>query len=159
MKWFFHLAIFFLLYGPIAFIGQVIGHTFSLHIDGYGLWVLAALCTLTRWDSVCSMILLGLWLDALQPNVDHFGLQSLWLSVTVWVCQKPSWRLIFEAHLRIMAAFFQTVLQFLSLGCLFALHQVPITCLSSYFPSWLVSTLLCVILIKPLLSFQRKYLE
>lgn len=159
MKCFFHLANFFLLYFPLAFIAQLIGHTFSLHIDGYGLWVLAALCKLTRWESVCSMIVLGLWLDALQPNVYQFGLQSLWLSMTVWVCQKPSWRLIFEAHLRTSAAFFQTVLQFLSLGCFFIIHHVPITYLGAYFSSWFFSTFLCVILVKPLLSFQRKYIE
>jgi hypothetical protein len=157
MRNFRHLTIFSLIYLPMLFASQVIGQTFSININLYGLYFMAAVCGLRRTEAVLAMLLLGFWIDALQADVNLFGLSALWLSAFAFVCHKPSWRVVLEAHVRILGIFIQCLLQIAYLLCAFAVTHTPVCCLQFYLVSFLLSATLTAGLTSPLLRFQKKF--
>ena len=157
MRSFRHLTIFSLIYLPMLFASQVIGQTFSININLYGLYFMAAVCGLRRTEAVLAMLFLGFWLDALQTDMNLFGLSALWLSAFAFACYKPSWRVVLEAHVRILGIFIQCLLQMAYLLCAFAVTHTPVRCLQFYAWSFVISAVFTAILTPQLLHFQRKF--
>ena len=153
------LVIFFFIYLPIAFLSQMFGQMFSVHIDLYGLYFMAAVCGLRQMEAVIAMLLLGFWIDALQADMNLFGLSALWLSAFAFVCHKPSWRVVLEAHARILGIFIQCLLQMAYLLCAFAVTHTTVRYLQFYLVSFLLSVVLTAILTPPLLHFQKRFFE
>ena len=157
MRSFRHLTIFSLIYLPMLFASQVIGQSFSININLYGLYFMAAVCGLRRTEAVLAMLLLGFWIDALQADVNLFGLSALWLSAFAFVCHKPSWCVVLEAHVRILGVCAQCFLQLVYLLCAFTVTHTPMYYVRFYLGSFLISAVFTAILTPPLLRFQRKF--
>ena len=152
------LMIFLAIFLPIVFASQLFGQMFSVHINLYGLYFMAAVCGLRRSEAVLATVFLGLWLDALQPDMRLFGLQALLLSALTYACYKQNWRVVFEAYSRTFAVCAQCFLQPIGLLCVFAVYRIPIRCFQFYVSSFLASVILSAILTPPLLHFQKKRL-
>lgn len=157
MRSFRHLTIFSLIYLPMLFASQVIGQTFSININLYGLYFMAAVCGLRQTEAVLAMLFLGFWLDALQTGTNLFGLSALWLSAFALVCHKRSWRVVLEAHARILSVCAQCFLQISYLLFAFAVTHTPVCYVQFYLGSFLASAILTAILTPPLLRFQKKF--
>lgn len=157
MKTVWHGAIFALIYLPIIFISQMLGQMFSVRIDLYGLYLMAAVCGLKRTEAVLATLFLGFWLDALQTGTNLFGLSALWLSALAFVCHKRSWRVILEAHARFFGVCAQCLLRGIYLLCSFAVTHTSVRYVQFYLGSFLISVVLTAILTPSLLRFQKKY--
>ena len=150
------LVIFFFIYLPIAFLSQMFGQMFSVHIDLYGLYFMAAVCGLRQMEAVIAMLLLGFWIDALQSEY-LFGLSALLLSALTFACHKPSWRVVLEAHARIFSVCAQCLLQGTYLLCAFTATHTPLRYVQFYLGSFLCSAVLTAVLTPLLLRFQKKF--
>lgn len=157
MRSFRRLVIFFVFYLPIAFLSQMLGQTFSVYIDLFGLYFMAAVCGLQRTEAVIAMLLLGFWIDALQTDTNLFGSSALLLSAPAFVCHKQSWRVVLEAHAWILGIFIQCLLQIAYLLCAFTVTHTPVRCLQFYLASFLLSATLIAILTSSLLRLQKKF--
>lgn len=140
----------------MVFSSQVLGQTFSININLYGLYFTVAVCGLERTEAVIAAIISGFWLDALQTEC-LFGLSALLLSALTFACHKQSWRVVLEAHARILSVCAQWFLQGTYLFCAFALTHTSVWYLQFYLGSFLVSAVLTAILTPPLLRFQKKF--
>ena len=143
----------------MMFASQVIGQTLSININLYGLYFTVAVCGLGRTEAVIAMLFLGFWIDALQTDMNLFGLSALWLSAFAFVCHKRSWRVVLEAHARILGIFIQCLLQMAYLLCAFAVTHTTVRYLQFYLVSFLLSVVLTAILTPPLLHFQKRFFE
>ena len=141
----------------MMFASQVIGQTLSININLYGLYFTVAVCGLGRTEAVIAMLFLGFWLDALQTDMNLFGLSALWLSAFAFVCHKRSWRVVLEAHARILAVCAQCLLQGMYLLCAFAVTHTSMRYLQFYLGSFLASAILTAVLTPLLLRFQKKF--
>jgi len=150
------LVIFFFIYLPIVFALQTLGQMFSVRIDLYGLYFMAAVCGLERTEAVIAMLLLGFWIDALQAEC-LFGLSALLLSALTFACHRQSWRVVLEAHARILGVCAQCFLQGIYLLCAFTVTHTPMHYVRFYLGSFLMSAVLTAILTPPLLRFQKKF--
>ena len=157
MRSFRRLVIFFFIYLPIVFASQTLGQIFSVHIDLYGLYFMAAVCGLQRTEAVIATLFLGFCLDALQTDMRLFGLSALLLSAFAFVCHKRSWRVVLEAHARTLGIFIQCFLQMAYLLCAFTVTHTPMHYVRFYLGSFLASAVLTAILTPPLLRFQKKF--
>ena len=156
MRSFRHLVIFFFLYFPMMFASQVLGQTFSININLYGLYFTVAVCGLERKEAVIAAMISGFWIDALQSEY-LFGLSALLLSALTFACHKQSWRVVLEAHARIFSVCAQWFLQGTYLFCAFVVTHTSVWYLQFYLGSFLVSAVLTAILTPPLLRFQKKF--
>jgi len=156
MRSFRRLVIFFFIYLPIAFLSQMLGQMFSVRIDLYGLYFMVAVCGLERTEGGIAAIVSGFWTDALQTEC-LFGLSPLLLSALTFACHKRSWRVVLEAHARILSVCAQWFLQGTYLFCAFAVTHTSVWYLQFYLGSFLVSAVLTAILTPPLLRFQKKF--
>lgn len=157
MRSFRHLTIFSLIYLPMLFASQVIGQTFSININLYGLYFMAAVCGLRRTEAVLAMLFLGFWLDALQTDAKLFGLSVLLLSALTFACHRQGWRVVLEAHARILSVCAQCFLQGIYLLCAFTVTHTPMHYVRFYLGSFLMSAVLTAIVTPPLLRFQKKF--
>lgn len=156
MRSFRRLVIFSLIYLPIAFLSQMLGQMFLVSIDLYGLYFMAAVCGSERTEAVIAAIVSGFWTDALQTEC-LFGLSALLLSALTFACHRQSWRVVLEAHARILSVCAQWFLQGTYLLCAFAVTHTSVWYLQFYLGSFLVSAVLTAILTPPLLRFQKKF--
>jgi rod shape-determining protein MreD len=156
MRSFRHLTIFSLIYLPMLFASQVIGQTFSININLYGLYFMAAVCGLRRTEAVIATIVSGFWMDVLQTEC-LFGLSALLLSALTFACHKQSWRVVLEAHARILSVCAQCFLQGIYLLCAFTVTHTPMHYVRFYLGSFLISAVLTAIVTPSLLRFQKKF--
>ena len=157
MRSFRRLIIFWAIYLTIIFISQMIGQMFSININLYGLYFTAAVCGLERKEAVTATLCLGFGLDALQSD-RLFGLSALLLSALSFACHKRSWRVVLEAHARILSVGAQGLLQTAHLLCVFIVTHTSVRYLQFYLGSFVCSAVLTAILTPPLLRFQKKYI-
>ena len=178
MRSFRRLVIFFFIYLPIVFASQTLGQMFLVRIDLYGLYFTAAVCGLGRTEAVIATIVSGFWMDVLQTEclfglsalllsaltfACHkqteclFGLSALLLSALTFACHKQSWRVVLEAHARILSVCAQCFLQGIYLLCAFTATHTPMYYVRFYLGSFLISAVFTAILTPPLLRFQRKF--
>ena len=156
MRSFRRLVIFFFIYLPIVFASQTLGQMFLVRIDLYGLYFTAAVCGLGRTEAVIATIVSGFWMDVLQTEC-LFGLSALLLSALTFACHKQSWRVVLEAHARILSVCAQCFLQGIYLLCAFTATHTPMYYVRFYLGSFLISAVFTAILTPPLLRFQRKF--
>ena len=134
----------------------MLGQMFSVRIDLYGLYFMAAVCGLERTEVGIAAIVSGFWTDALQTEC-LFGLSALLLSALTFACHRQSWRAVLEAHARIFSICAQFLLQGTYLFCAFVVTHTSVWYLQFYLGSFLVSAVLTAILTPPLLRFQKKF--
>ena len=156
MRSFRHLTIFSLIYFPMLFASQVLGQTFSININLYGLYFTVAVCGLERKEAVIAAMISGFWIDALQSEY-LFGLSALLLSALTFACHRQSWRVVLEAHARIFGVCAHCFLQGIYLLCAFTVTHTPMHYVRFYLGSFLMSAVLTAILTPPLLRFQKKF--
>ena len=156
MRSFRRLVIFFFFFLPIVFASQTLGQMFLVRIDLYGLYFTAAVCGLGRTEAVIATIVSGFWMDVLQTEC-LFGLSALLLSALTFACHKQSWRVVLEAHARILSVCAQCFLQGIYLLCAFTATHTPMYYVRFYLGSFLISAVFTAILTPPLLRFQRKF--
>ena len=156
MRSFRRLVIFSFIYLPIVFASQTLGQMFLVRIDLYGLYFTAAVCGLGRTEAVIATIVSGFWMDVLQTEC-LFGLSALLLSALTFACHKQSWRVVLEAHARILSVCAQCFLQGIYLLCAFTATHTPMYYVRFYLGSFLISAVFTAILTPPLLRFQRKF--
>ena len=156
MRSFRRLVIFFFIYLPIVFASQTLGQMFLVRIDLYGLYFMVAVCGLERKEAVIAAMISGFWIDALQSEY-LFGLSALLLSALTFACHKQSWRVVLEAHARILSVCAQCFLQGIYLLCAFTVTHTPMHYVRFYLGSFLISAVLTAILTPPLLRFQKKF--
>lgn len=156
MRSFRRLVIFFFIYLPIVFASQTLGQMFLVRIDLYGLYFTAAVCGLGRTEAVIATIVSGFWTDALQTEC-LFGLSALLLSALTFACHRQSWRVVLEAHARILGVCAQCFLQLVYLLCAFTVTHTPMYYVRFYLGSFLISAVFTAILTPPLLRFQKKF--
>lgn len=156
MRSFRRLVIFFFIYLPIVFASQTLGQMFLVHIDLYGLYFMVAVCGLERTEAVIVAIVSGFWTDALQTEC-LFGLSALLLSALIFACHRQSWRVVLEAHARILSVCAQCLLQGIYLLCAFTVTHTPMHYVRFYLGSFLMSAVLTAIVTPPLLRFQKKF--
>ena len=140
----------------MMFASQVLGQTFLININLYGLYFTVAVCGLERKEAVVATIVSGFWTDALQTEC-LFGLSALLLSALTFACHRQSWRVVWEAHARILSICAQFLLQGTYLLCAFAVTHTPVRYVQFYLGSLLISAVLTAILTPPLLRFQKKF--
>ena len=150
------LVIFFFIYLPIVFASQTLGQMFLVRIDLYGLYFMVAVCGLERTEAVIAAIASGFWTDALQTEC-LFGLSALLLSALTFACHRQSWRVVLEAHARILSVCAQCFLQGIYLLCAFTVTHTPMHYVRFYLGSFLMSAVLTAIVTPPLLRFQKKF--
>ena len=156
MRSFRRLVIFFVLYFPMMFASQVLGQTFLININLYGLYFTVAVCGLERKEAVVATIVSGFWTDALQTEC-LFGLSALLLSALTFACHRQSWRVVWEAHARIFSVCAQCFLQGIYLLFAFTATHTPLRYVQFYLGSFLISAVLTAVLTPPLLRFQKKF--
>ena len=156
MRSFRRLVIFFVLYFPMMFASQVLGQTFLININLYGLYFTVAVCGLKRTEAVIAAIISGFWIDVLQTEC-LFGLSALLLSALTFACHRQSWRVVWEAHARILSVCAQCFLQGIYLLFAFVVTHTPMYYVRFYLGSFLISAVLTAIVTPPLLRFQKKF--
>ena len=129
---------------------------FLVRIALYGLYFTAAVCGLGRTEAVIATIVSGFWTDVLQTEC-LFGLSVLLLSALTFACHKQSWRVVLEAHARILSVCAQCFLQGIYLLCAFTVTHTPMHYVRFYLESFLISAVLTAIVTPPLLRFQKKF--
>jgi len=134
----------------------MLGQMFSVRIDLYGLYFMAAVCGLERTEAVIATIVSGFWTDALQTEC-LFGLSALLLSALTFACHRQSWRVVLEAHARILSVCAQCLLQGTYLLCAFTATHTPLRYVQFYLGSFLCSAVLTAVLTPLLLRFQKKF--
>lgn len=158
MLFFYRLLLFQLFCTPVVLLSHVLTVLCSIHFHFYGLFLLAAVCNLRKFEAVCSLFLIGLWMDTPWVDIPLWGWSGFLLTCTVLFFKSTAWYNIFTARPQLWAGLLNLLLQCGFFLGLWLFYAFPPQSLLHYLPSLALSTVGVCVLIRPLLHWQEGYL-
>lgn len=158
MLFFYRLLLFQLFCIPVVILSQVLTILCGIHFLFYGVFLLAAVCNLRKFEAICSLFFIGLWVDTPWLDVPLWGWSSFLLTCAALFFKSSTWHNIFTARPQLWACLLNLLLQGGFFFGPWLFYALPNQSLLYYLPSLVLSTLGVYVFIRPLLRWQEGYL-